>query len=99
MAEGRVKANGGRKSMRQQFQLPNREGKGKRQWTVAMVQDEASGERAVATVQEEATRPTRPFGNYTKGLVVFSLTCWNGTLSRSKKRQRWPSDNVFNRYF
>jgi hypothetical protein len=50
MAEGRVKENGGRKSVRQQFQLPNREGKGKRQWTVATVQEEASGERTVATV-------------------------------------------------
>ena len=32
-----------------------------------------------ATVHEEAPRPTRPFGNCTKGLAVFSLTCWNGT--------------------
>ena len=32
-----------------------------------------------ATVHEEAPRPTRPFGNCTKGLAVVSLTCWNGT--------------------
>ena len=32
-----------------------------------------------ATVHEEAPRPTRPFGNCTKGLAVFSLTCWNET--------------------
>ena len=32
-----------------------------------------------ATVHEEAPRPTRPFRNCTKGLAVFSLTCWNGT--------------------
>ena len=32
-----------------------------------------------ATVHEEAPRPTRPFGNCTKGLVAVSLTCWNGT--------------------
>ena len=32
-----------------------------------------------ATIHEEAPRPTRPFGNCTKGLAVVSLTCWNGT--------------------
>src|SRR3954471_15333290 len=32
-----------------------------------------------AMVHEEAPRPTRPFGNCSKGLAVFSLTCWNGT--------------------
>ena len=32
-----------------------------------------------ATVHEEAPRPTRPFGNCTKGLTIVSLTCWNGT--------------------
>ena len=32
-----------------------------------------------ATVHEEAPRPTRPFGNCTKGLAVLSLTCGNGT--------------------
>ena len=32
-----------------------------------------------ATVHEEAPRPTRPFGNCTKGLAVISLTCRNGT--------------------
>ena len=31
------------------------------------------------TVHEEAPRPTRPFGNCTKGLAVVSLTCWNRT--------------------
>ena len=46
--------------------VPNREGKAKSRWTVA-------------TVHEEAPRPTRPFGNCTKGLAVVSLTCWNGT--------------------
>ena len=29
--------------------VPNREGNAKRQWTAAMVQKEASGERTVAT--------------------------------------------------
>ena len=29
--------------------IPNREGKAKRRWMVAMVQEEASGERTVAT--------------------------------------------------
>ena len=32
-----------------------------------------------ATVHEEAPRPIHPFGNCTKGLDVFSLTCSNGT--------------------
>ena len=32
-----------------------------------------------ATAHKEAPRPTRPFGNCTKGLAVISLTCWNGT--------------------
>ena len=32
-----------------------------------------------AMVDEEAPRPTRPFGNCTKGLAIVSLTCWNGT--------------------
>ena len=52
--------------MRQQFQI------------------ERGGEESVdgcqfATVHEEAPRPTRPFGNCTKGLAIISLTCWNGT--------------------
>ena len=41
--------------------------------------EESVDGRQFATVHEEAPRPTCPFGNCTKGLVVVSLTCWNGT--------------------
>ena len=38
--------------------VPNREGKAKRQWTVATVQEEASGERTVATGHTLTIRPS-----------------------------------------
>jgi hypothetical protein len=48
-------ANGGKERA---TAVPNQDGKEKRRWMVAMVQEEASGERTVAKVDKEPPRPT-----------------------------------------
>ena len=66
MVEGTVKANGGgRKSVRQQFQIERVRRRG--------------GGRLPRYTKRRPGLHRRLFGNCTKGLAVVSLTCWNGT--------------------
>jgi hypothetical protein len=50
MNNGRRKSQGKWREEEHGTAVPNREGKAKRRWTVATVQEEASGERTVAMV-------------------------------------------------